>query len=51
MQNCYTKLQTNSELIIVENMNHIFKEIKGDLTENMQSYSNPELPIMSRFFR
>ncbi len=36
----------NSELKIIENMNHIFKEIKGDTTENMNSYTNPELPIM-----
>ena len=27
-------------------MNHIFKEIKGDLTENQQSYTNPDLPII-----
>jgi len=36
----------NSQLEIIENMNHIFKEIKGDLTENMQSYNNPKLPVM-----
>lgn len=35
-----------SELVIIENMNHIFKEIKGDSSENMESYNNPELPIM-----
>jgi hypothetical protein len=43
------KAAKNSELFIVENMNHIFKEIKGDLTENMGSYNNPELPIMFDF--
>lgn len=43
------KAAQNSELFIVENMNHIFKEINGDLTENMQSYNNPNLPIMSNF--
>lgn len=36
-----------SQLVIVDNMNHIFKEIKGDLTENTQSYTNPKLPIMN----
>jgi len=36
-----------SELRIIENMNHIFKEIKGDVTENRQSYTNPKLPVMS----
>jgi len=35
-----------SELKIIENMNHIFKEIKGDITENRQSYTNPKLPVM-----
>lgn len=35
-----------SELVIIENMNHLFKEIKGDQTENMESYNKPELPIM-----
>lgn len=35
----------NSQLKLIENMNHIFKEINGDLTENMNSYNNPDLPI------
>lgn len=35
-----------SELAIIENMNHIFKEIKGGDTENRESYNKPELPIM-----
>jgi len=38
---------SKSDLIIIDNMNHIFKEIKGDITENRQSYTNPKLPIMS----
>jgi len=40
------KANKNSQLNLIENMNHIFKEIKGDLTENMGSYTNPNLPIM-----
>lgn len=43
------KAAKKSELFIVENMNHIFKEINGDLTENMQSYGNSELLIMQSF--
>jgi len=35
-----------SELVIIENMNHIFKEIKSDVTENTESYNKPDLPIM-----
>ena len=34
-----------SELKIIENMNHIFKEIKAD-EDNLKSYSNPNLPVM-----
>lgn len=34
-----------SELKIIEKMNHIFKEINED-SENLKSYSNPNLPIM-----
>jgi len=37
----------NASLVIIDNMNHIFKEIKGDDIENKNSYSNPELPVMS----
>jgi len=43
------KAAPNSELFIIENMNHIFKEIKGDLNENMQSYNDSKLPIMQNF--
>jgi fermentation-respiration switch protein FrsA (DUF1100 family) len=34
-----------SELKIIENMNHIFKEIKID-EDNLKSYNNPNLPVM-----
>ncbi|MGV8946581.1 MAG: alpha/beta hydrolase [Lutibacter sp.] len=36
----------NSNMEIIEGMNHIFKEIKGDMNENMLSYTNLDLPIM-----
>lgn len=35
-----------SDLFIIENMNHVFKEIKND-DDNLKSYSNPDLPVMS----
>ena len=35
----------NAQLHIISNMNHIFKEIKGDDEENKASYANPDLPI------
>jgi pimeloyl-ACP methyl ester carboxylesterase len=37
--------KTDAQLKIIPNMNHIFKEIKGDDTENKASYTNPDLPI------
>ncbi len=40
------KANPTSKLVLIENMNHIFKEIKGDINENMSSYTNPNLPIM-----
>ncbi|NQW36191.1 MAG: alpha/beta hydrolase [Flavobacteriales bacterium] len=41
-----SKANPKSTLKIITNMNHIFKEIKGDIQENMASYTNPNLPIM-----
>ncbi len=40
------KANPKSELKIIQNMNHIFKEIKGGTAENKQSYTNPKLPVM-----
>ena len=34
-----------AKMILIDSMNHVFKIIKGDRTENMNSYSNPSLPI------
>lgn len=36
----------DAELVIIENMNHIFKKIEGDIVENQQSYINPDLPVI-----
>jgi uncharacterized protein len=41
------KANPKSTLKIIDNMNHIFKEIKGGIAENRQSYTNPKLKIMS----
>lgn len=38
---------STSTLNIIENMNHLFKEIKGDSAENIASYNQPELPVMT----
>ncbi len=36
----------DAKLVLIENMNHVLKEIKGDDAENQASYSNPDLPVM-----
>lgn len=36
----------DAKLEIINDMNHIFKEIKGDNTENLASYNNSNLPII-----
>jgi fermentation-respiration switch protein FrsA (DUF1100 family) len=35
-----------SHLEIIPFMNHIFKEIKGEYIENIQSYNKEDLPVM-----
>lgn len=37
-----------AQMLIIENMNHIFKEIKGEDLENQMSYMNKELPVMQQ---
>ncbi len=41
----------DSKYVIIKNMNHIFKTINGDLSENVSSYTNPDLQINEEFFR
>lgn len=43
--NLLHKANPKSELFIVENMNHVLKEIIND-DDNLKSYSNPNLPVM-----
>ncbi len=40
------KAKPDAKLVVIENMNHVFKEIKGDDAENSASYSNPDLPVI-----
>lgn len=39
------KAKPDAAYAIIPNMNHILKEIKGDASENMSSYSNADLPV------
>ena len=43
--NLLHKANTNSELKIVEGMNHIFKSVEMDRMKNLQAYNNPNLPL------
>lgn len=38
----------NDKLVIINNMNHVFKDISGDDSANKASYNNPELPNSSQ---
>lgn len=35
----------DSELVIIKNMNHIFREIKGENLENTKAYNEPQRPL------
>lgn len=35
----------NSQLFIIENMNHVLKDVTTGQSDNIQSYTNPNLPI------
>jgi hypothetical protein len=36
----------NAKKVIIENMNHILKEADANRTKNIQTYSNPKLPLI-----
>ncbi|UFH35662.1 alpha/beta hydrolase [Flavobacterium acetivorans] len=42
------KAKPEAKLAIIEDMNHIFKEIKGDDSENMKSYTDPNLRLTDK---
>jgi len=44
--NLLKQANPKATLKLIDNMNHIFKEIKDD-QDNMKSYSNPDLPVMN----
>ncbi|MBC9796235.1 alpha/beta hydrolase [Sinomicrobium weinanense] len=40
------KAQPGAELVVIEGMNHIFKEVREDRAANLGTYSNPDLPVV-----
>ena len=35
----------DAQLVLIENMNHVFREIKGDNLENTKAYNEPARPL------
>lgn len=40
------KANPKAQLVIIEGMNHIFKSAEADRMKNMQTYNDPNLPVM-----
>jgi alpha/beta superfamily hydrolase len=43
-----SKANNKSQLLVIENMNHVLKIVEGDRKENMAMYNNPNLPISQK---
>jgi hypothetical protein len=39
------KANDHARLVLIQNMNHIFKMVEGDKKANFATYSDPSLPI------
>ncbi|WP_372754204.1 alpha/beta hydrolase [Mariniflexile sp.] len=35
----------NAQIVIIENMNHVLKEVEADIAKNIATYKNPKLPL------
>lgn len=42
--------KTDAKMVLVEGMNHIFKNAEADQMKNMQTYNQPDLPINAELF-
>ncbi|MDR0575388.1 MAG: alpha/beta hydrolase [Tannerella sp.] len=49
--NLLHKANPKSKLVIIENMNHIFKDVAGDEQENIAAYNNKSLPVNSKLVK
>lgn len=49
--NLLKQAKPDATLVLIDDMNHIFKVIKGDLAENKASYSDPKLPISNELVK
>ena len=42
------RAQPKSQLVLVEQMNHVLKLVAGDQTANVKAYSDPSLPVAEK---
>ena len=42
------RAQPKSQLVLVEQMNHVLKPVAGDQTANVKAYSDPSLPVAEK---
>src|SRR6056297_1801768 len=45
------KASGKAKLVQIKNMNHVLKTIEGGQSENIQAYSNPDLPVNQKLVR
>src|SRR6056297_142292 len=45
------KVSSQANLVKIENMNHVLKTIEGGQAENIQAYSNPEMPVNQKLIK
>lgn len=43
------KANPNAKVVVIENMNHVLKEVGEDKSENLKTYNNPKLPLHKEF--
>ena len=43
-----SKENNKSQLLVIENMNHVLKIVKGDRKENMATYNNQTIPVSEK---
>lgn len=45
------KANPDSKLVIIENMNHVLKDVTGDEQENLATYNNKDIPVNNRLLK
>jgi pimeloyl-ACP methyl ester carboxylesterase len=45
------KANTHAQLLLIQNMNHVFRIVEGEKKENLATYITPELPISDELIK